>query len=130
MSTISIPTTNGLGAAIGAFVRRFPRWLLIGAALLLAGAIVAAMTARSRASLQLITQPVTRETLVQSVTASGTVNPQNLISVGTQVSGTIASIPVDYNSKVKRGQVLARIDPSSLQAQLDQAQAAAAQARA
>ncbi len=65
-----------------------------------------------------------------SVTASGTVNPQNLISVGTQVSGTIASIAVDYNSKVKRGQVLARLDPSTFRAQLDQANAAVAQARA
>ena len=41
------------------------------------------------------------------------------ISVGTQASGTIASINVDYNSKVRKGQVLARIDPSSFQAQLD-----------
>ena len=70
----------------------------------------------------MITAPVVAQTLVQYVTASGTVNPQNHISVGTQVSGTIASIDVDYNSKVKRGQVLARLDPSTFQAQLDQAQ--------
>ena len=85
---------------------------------------------RSHASDALITTPVTQADLTASVTASGTVNPQNLISVGTQVSGTIASIDVDYNSKVKRGQVLARLDPSTLQAQLDQAQAALAQAQA
>jgi HlyD family secretion protein len=85
---------------------------------------------RSRASSNLITAPVAQSTLVASVTASGTVNPQNLISVGTQVSGTIASIAVDYNSKVKEGEVLARLDPSTLQAQLDQAEAALEQARA
>ena len=64
------------------------------------------------------------------MTASGTVNPQNLISVGTQVSGTIASIDVDFNSKVRKGQVLARLDPSTFEAQLAQAQAALAQAQA
>lgn len=85
---------------------------------------------RSRTSTDFITAPVTQATLTSSVTASGTVNPQNLISVGTQVSGTIASISVDYNSKVKRGQVLARLDPSTFEAQLAQAQAALAQASA
>jgi HlyD family secretion protein len=79
---------------------------------------------------QYVTAPVAQQTLEQRVTASGTVNPQNNISVGTQVSGTIASISVDYNSKVKRGQVLARLDPSTFDAQLDQARAALAQAQA
>ena len=98
--------------------------------MLLAAALIAWLLVRSRTSDDLMTAPVTQATVVASVTASGTVNPQNLISVGTQVSGTIASIPVDYNSKVKQGQVLARLDPSTLQAQLEQAQAALAQARA
>ena len=65
---------------------------------------------------------MTQQTLVASVTASGIVNPQNLISVGTQASGTIASIDVDFNSKVRKGQVLARLDPSTFEAQLAQAQ--------
>jgi HlyD family secretion protein len=64
------------------------------------------------------------------VTASGTVNPQNSISVGTQVSGTISQLNVDYNSKVTKGEVLARIDPSTIAAQVDQAQANLAQAQA
>jgi HlyD family secretion protein len=85
---------------------------------------------RVRSSASYVTQPVTTQTLVDSVSASGTVNPQNNISVGTQVSGTIQSIYVDYNSRVKQGQVLARLDPSTFQAQLDQAQAALAQAQA
>lgn len=86
------------------------------------------MHARSAQPLE--TAPVTQQTLVASVTASGTVNPQNLISVGTQVSGTIASIDVDFNSKVRKGQVLARLDPSTFSAQLAQARAALAQAQA
>ncbi len=57
--------------------------------------------------------------------ATGTVNPQNTINVGTQVSGTISEVDVDYNSKVKKGQVLARLDPTALQAQLELGEGAA-----
>jgi HlyD family secretion protein len=128
MSTITIPQSKGLGA-IGATIARLPRLLWLGAGLLLAALLTWALL-HARAGNQLITAPVVTQTLVQSVTASGTVNPQNLVSVGTQVSGTIASIYVDYNSKVRHGQVLARLDPSTLEAQLEQARAALAQAQA
>jgi HlyD family secretion protein len=130
MSTITIPASRGLGGTTGAILTKIPRWCWPAAALLLAGAILIWFLVRSSASVAMITAPVTQTTLVASVTASGTVNPQNLISVGTQVSGTIASIDVDYNSKVKRGEVLARLDPSTLQAQLEQGDAALSQARA
>ncbi len=93
-------------------------------AFILIGAIIAAMvTLRTRTEITYITQPVVRQDLAQSVTASGTVNPQNTVAIGSQSSGTIAEIYVDYNSKVKKGEVLARIDPTQLQAQLDQANA-------
>jgi HlyD family secretion protein len=128
MSSITIPRPNGLGGLSGA-IARLPRWLLPAAGVLLAGlALWAVLHSRSHA--QMITAPVVTQTLVQSITASGTVNPQNLISVGTQVSGTIASIDADYNTKVEQGQVLARLDTSTLAAQLDQARAAVAQAQA
>ena len=109
-----------------------PRWVTAAVALALAFAVALAVTAavRARSSVEYVSEPVVRQTLVQSVTASGTVNPQNNISVGTQVSGTIATIYVDYNSKVKRGQVLARLDPSTFAAQLAQAKASLAQAQA
>ena len=129
MSTITIPVSRGLGVT-GLILGKIPLWFRIAAALLLGTGILLWIILRSHASAALTTTPVTQTTLVATVTASGTVNPQNLISVGTQVSGTIASIDVDYNSKVKQGQVLARLDPSTLQAQLSQAQAALAQAQA
>ncbi len=129
MSTISIPASGPLGGR-AAILTKLPRGLWIAAALVLSGGVLALILLRSQASDTLITAPVTQGDLIASVTASGTVNPQNLISVGTQVSGTIASIDVDYNSKVKRGQVLARLDPSTFQAQLAQAEAAQAQAQA
>ncbi|HVA33450.1 MAG TPA: efflux RND transporter periplasmic adaptor subunit [Candidatus Baltobacteraceae bacterium] len=71
----------------------------------------------------LVSAPVVRETISQTITASGTLAAQDTVLVGSQVSGTIQSIYVDYNSRVHRGQVLARLDPSSFVAALDQAKA-------
>ena len=64
-----------------------------------------------------------RGEVVATVTATGTVNAVTTVLVGTQVSGTIKDLFVDYNSPVKKGQVLAQIDPVSFQAQVDQARA-------
>lgn len=55
--------------------------------------------------------------LTQSVSANGTLNPVVLVSVGTQVSGTVSKLMVDYNSRVKQGQVLAVLEPSLFEAQ-------------
>lgn len=65
--------------------------------------------------------PVERKTIVQTVEASGTINAVNTVTIGSQVSGMIKNIYVDYNSKVKKGQLLAQIDPSLFQAQVNQA---------
>lgn len=102
------------------------------AALLLIFAIVAGtfVASRSHTAAAYVTQPVARQDLSQTVTASGTVNPQNTVNVGTQVSGTIQAIYVDFNSKVHKGEILARLDTSQLQAQLAQAQAGVQQAQA
>ncbi len=58
------------------------------------------------------------------VTATGTINPVINVLVGSQVSGTIKALYADFNSQVKEGQVIAQIDPSIFQAQVDQAKAA------
>ena len=68
-----------------------------------------------------VTGPVKRKTIIEAVEASGTVNPVNTVDIGSQVSGMIKEIYVDYNSKVKKGQLLAQIDPSLFQAQVDKA---------
>ena len=70
-----------------------------------------------------ITKPVTQETITQYVEASGTIKPINTIAVGTQVSGTVAGIYVDYNSVVKKGDLLAELDPSLFQSNVDQSTA-------
>ncbi|MFZ2396818.1 MAG: efflux RND transporter periplasmic adaptor subunit, partial [Smithella sp.] len=69
------------------------------------------------------TEKVSRGGINALVTATGTVNAVTTVSVGTQVSGTINKLFVDYNSPVKKGQLLAQIDPSTFQSQVDQAMA-------
>ncbi len=66
------------------------------------------------------TAPVTKRTITQIVEASGTINPVNTVSVGSTVSGLISAIYVDFNSVVKKGQLLAEIDPRTFQATVDQ----------
>ena len=70
-----------------------------------------------------ITKPVTQETITEYVEASGSIKPINTIAVGTQVSGTVAGIYVDYNSVVKKGDLLAELDPSLFQSNVDQSTA-------
>ena len=62
---------------------------------------------------------VTRNTIIETVEASGTVNPVSTVNIGSQVSGMVSQIYVDYNSVVKKGQLLAQIDPSLFQAAVD-----------
>lgn len=69
------------------------------------------------------TEKITRGEIKSDVTATGTVNAVTTVSVGTQVSGTIQKLFVDFNSPVKKGQLLAQIDPSTFQGQVDQARA-------
>jgi HlyD family secretion protein len=69
------------------------------------------------------TVPIQMGSVRATVTATGTVNAVKTVLVGTQVSGTLKELHVDFNSRVKKGQVIAEIDPASLQAQVDQARA-------
>ncbi len=66
--------------------------------------------------------PIKKRTIIQAVEASGTVNPVKTVNIGSQISGIIKEIYVDYNSEVKQGQLLAEIDPDLFQAQVDKAQ--------
>lgn len=73
---------------------------------------------------------VKRMTITETVEASGTINPVKTVNIGSQVSGMISAIYVDFNSQVKKGQLLAQIDPSLFQAQVDKAQGDLSSARA
>jgi HlyD family secretion protein len=73
---------------------------------------------------------VERGTIAKTISATGKLQALTTVQVGTQVSGTISELYADFNSKVAKGQVIARLDPSQLQAQLTQATASAASAQA
>ncbi len=69
------------------------------------------------------TEPVTMGDLVQMVTATGQLNPKTNVQVGSQVSGLISKLNVDYNSPVTKGEVIAQLDPSTFKAMETQANA-------
>src|SRR6476469_9943257 len=74
--------------------------------------------------------PVTRGAITQAVTATGTLNPVVNVQVGSQISGNIQKLSVDFNSKVKAGDVVAQIDPVLFQATVTQAEGDLASAQA
>ncbi|MCX5917695.1 MAG: efflux RND transporter periplasmic adaptor subunit, partial [Deltaproteobacteria bacterium] len=76
------------------------------------------------------TAKVERGSISAFVTANGTINPVITVLVGSQVSGTIQKLYADYNSQVKKDQLIAQIDPAIFQAQVSQAKAKVENARA
>ncbi|MCR5347457.1 MAG: efflux RND transporter periplasmic adaptor subunit [Fretibacterium sp.] len=74
----------------------------------------------------LTTSPITRGDIVSTVTATGELNAISVVAVGTQISGTIDEIYVDYNSPVTKGQMLALVDPSVLRLTMGEAEASLA----
>jgi HlyD family secretion protein len=76
------------------------------------------------------TQAIDRGDIVQTVTANGTLSPLTVVQVGTQVSGTVYKVHVDFNDLVKEGQVLAELDPALLRATVRQSEANLDNARA
>src|SRR5450631_4845434 len=101
-------------------------WKLIG--FLVAGTVVAACaavywTVSRPAPPPYATTAVTQGDVVTTITASGSVNPVVVVQVGTYVSGTIATLSCDYNTRVHKGQLCAKIDPKPYQIIVDQNQA-------
>lgn len=77
-----------------------------------------------------VTAKVDQGSIVQRVAANGTLNPVELVNVGTQISGTVLRLHADFNQPVKAGQLLAELDPAILQAQIRQSEANLSSARA
>lgn len=100
------------------------RKLWIGAVALLLIAAAAVWYVRSRPVQAAWTgAPVQRANVATTVSATGRTQALMTVQVGTQVSGTVSEIYVDFNDRVKKGQIVARLDPSQLQAQLTQTRA-------
>lgn len=100
------------------------KYLIYGIALLAIFGIGYKMLNRSAGGTVYKTQKIENGDIMESITASGTINPLSTVSVGSQASGRIAEIYVDYNSVVKKGQLLALIDQENAKANVQQREAA------
>lgn len=112
--------------------RKVPTRWMIAAILVVVIAIIALVFWRgshSSSAVQYKTEEVKRGNLTIIVTATGTLQPTNKVDVGSELSGIIKTVEADYNSKVKSGQILARLDTSKLEAQVTQSKAALESAR-
>jgi HlyD family secretion protein len=98
-------------------------------AVVLIGVVVAVVLLTGRKEMQLKTAVLKSGTVQTSVTATGYVQPVDKVEVGTQVSGVIEKIYVDYNSQVKKGQLLAELDKLTLNEKLKQANASLSSAK-
>jgi len=98
--------------------------ILIGSAIVIVLGVVCFLLFKQKGNgLKFKVEKITRGEIVSSVTATGTVNAVTTVLVGTQVSGTIKTLYVDFNSPVKKGQLIAQIDPATFEAQVGQARA-------
>src|SRR4249920_2480293 len=104
--------------------------LISGAVLVLLLALFVFRRCGREGESQYQTVLVTRGPITQAVTATGTLNPVVNVQVGSQISGNIQKLFVDFNSPVKAGQVVAQIDPAVFQASVTQAEGDVANARA
>ncbi len=106
------------------------RWIAVPAVVAVAMAFLWWKSGQKPAAPKYRTAALERGDVTASVSATGTVRPVVQVAVGSQVSGTLAKLHVDYNARVKAGQVLCELDPSSFHARLVQAQASVARAEA
>lgn len=120
-----------LDAATLAPPRRHRRlWLLLPALVMLAGAAWLLVAERPPEPVRFKTAEVHRGDLTVTVTATGALQPVNQVDVGTVVSGTIEHVAVDFNDRVRTGQILAELDPDQALAKTRQSEAALALAEA
>jgi HlyD family secretion protein len=115
---------------LAAASKRAFRPLVAAGAIAVAIAIAAAAWPAAETAKRYATAEAARGTVDVTVSATGTVKPVATVQVGSQASGTIAWIGVDFNSPVKRGQVIARLDPATVKTQVDNARASVANAEA
>jgi len=133
------PYTTGLssGRSLGWLRQFWARLLADKKKLLIGGGFMAAIVfagfyfwGGDSGTAQYLTARVDRGNLRNTVTATGTLQAVTTVQVGSQASGTIAALYADFNSVVKKGQVVAQLDPAVAKAQVDQARANLQQARA
>ena len=104
--------------------------LTLGSLVVVGGAVGYYFWGRKATAEEYLTAKIERGNIRQSVSATGTLQAVTTVQVGSQVSGIISALYVDFNSTVKKGQVVAQLDPAIFQAQVAQQRANVEQARA
>lgn len=113
---------------ITTWVKRHPIWS--GLIVLILLFVVYRIVRPAPHEYEYVSEPVTQGEVLRKVSASGKVRALNTIKVGTEVSGQVTKVYVDFNSPVKAGQILAEIDPTRVRARVQQSEAQVALARA
>ena len=98
-------------------------WLLLTLVIIVALAAWAMSSGKKEEQISFDTATVASANIQNSITATGTIEPVTSVTVGTQVSGIVSKLYVDYNSVVKKGQVIAELDKTNLTSQLNSAKA-------
>jgi HlyD family secretion protein len=111
-------------------VVRGRKGLQLAALVGIAVGVILAWSLRATPEVQVTTAPITVGTVARQIVTTGTIQAVTTVEVGSQVSGTIQALGADYNSTVHAGNVLARIDPATYEADLREAQGALALAQA
>lgn len=125
-----ISTVLGIDQAAGQ-KKHYKRWIIIGLLVLLAvGGILFLQTAGNDDEPQYTTQDARRGNLTVTVTATGNLEPTNEVTVGSELSGIIKTVEVDYNDTVNVNQVLARLDTDNLESLVLRSKAALESAKA
>ena len=104
------------------------KYIIIGVPCLIAIIVVSIYFLGNTESIQYRTEKIDRGTIAKYVTATGTINPVRTVIIGSQVTGLISKLYVDYNSEVKTGQIVAQIDPIPFEHQVKKAEATLATA--
>jgi HlyD family secretion protein len=110
--------------------KRTALWMFASVGLVATAGAGVATRAAHQTKPQVMTVQVTRGEIVQTISATGSLAAVRTVAVGSQVSGRISALRADFDDVVRKGQVLAELDPSMLQAEAEQAQASLASAEA
>ena len=107
----------------GGFMKNKKIWMGVGAVALIAIIAWLLSGGKKEEKVSFETTKVERQNINTTITATGTIEPVTSVTVGTQVSGIVAKLYVDYNSVVKKGQVIAELDKTNLTSELNTAKA-------
>jgi HlyD family secretion protein len=118
---------NKQGKRVG---KRFRKVVIVALILLVAAIVLASRIGSDANTVEYKTQTAKQGNLTITVSATGNLEPTNQVEVGSELSGTVRALEADYNDKVKVGQVLARLDSVTLEAEVKKSRASLASAKA